>query len=72
MLGTYITTITVYQLGAEGRFLATRQENSIYFPITTREAGCGTEAGNGDWLRHRWLNLEEEGELQEWRPLRLC
>lgn len=48
MLGTYIKTDTVYQLGAEGRFLATRQENSIYFPITTREAGWGAEAGNGD------------------------
>lgn len=46
--GTYIITDAVYKLGAEGGCLATRQVNSIYFPITTREAGWGAEAGNGD------------------------
>lgn len=47
-LGTYIITDKVYQLGAIGRFLSARQVNNIYFPITTREAGWGAEAGNGD------------------------
>lgn len=44
MLGTYIKTYTVYEMGAGGRFLATR----IYLPTTTREAGWGVEEGNGD------------------------